>query len=695
MSNNYSLDSLIRSIYTESHSKQNQIQGISKDEFMKQYKGTAKEALMEKIFSVFDFYDAKKDGTINVASATWDMNMETRFFSYDPKTKEVFLNEKQFKKILGEDITVDNFKEALENLKKLADEKIDALIKTELENKLQSLEANNESIPKHILEKIAKFGNNISIKAVNDGYEAVERNSSEETIYKYDSEGNLVKRIDNYTDTLQGGFGEYVTSINIFDNNGNTKEWTEKYKGGYTYTHIPSEGKGILKYGKTQVSYTGEFTQMPTQITINTGLPNETAFAISFDDTGVITDISNADGNQILKMSDETKKLLIKLLNKEAVLGRDFDLNVNCNEVSIEIIKDKNIPDKAKSEIDKLGYAGILEGDGYKTEQLENGDFAIEYLTNASKDFASDKKKVVFGADGSETIYEIKGDKVYVTKKGNVQEYSKEEFSTLKPEYNKWVNGYNPDSQENYVLFKIEDSDFADKLYKVGAKEYLSDSAYTQQIGIFTYNVAIQDNKISVKKDDKEFFIDTSGMTKGEAKFIAEANPEALFRIAQKGIKLILQNPPTGGDGEYLPEENVIYIAPEASSVSILQRRIAHEAGHSYYTHLNDVNKELEESFKKESEQYKHEIEAIKASVHRGDSLYDTEAKQGEALRKFDKYAPEDSNVRYCAENVYEFVAEAYCLLVTGDAKSEFTIAKVYPETFELVKKMIEEENLN
>ena len=248
---------------------------------------------------------------------------------------------------------------------------------------------------------------------------------------------------------------------------------------------------------------------------------------------------------------------------------------------------------------------------------------------------------------------------------------------------------------ENYQLFKIEESEFADKLYKVGERKYISDTEYSQNIEKNTYSVKIQEDKIFVNKNGKEFFIDVSGMTDGEQKFIAESNPEALFRIAEKGIKLILQNPPSGGDGEYLAEENVIYIAPEASEVSILQRRIAHETGHSYYTHLNEVNKELEESFKKESEQYDREIEAIKASVTPEASSLDTIVKQGEALRKFDKYAPEGYDERYCAENVYEFVAEAYCLLVTGDAKSEFTIAKVYPETFELVKKMIEEENLN
>ena len=689
MSNNYSLDSLIRSISTESRSKQNQIQGISKDEFMKQYKGTAKEALMEKIFSVFDFYDAKKDGTANVASATWDMNMEDHFFSYDPKTKEFFLNEKQFKKILGENITVDNFKEALETLKKLADEKLNALIKIEQENKLQKLEANNENIPKPILEKIVNFGN-ISIKAVNDGYEAVSQDGGEETIYQFDSDGNIVKRIDNYTDTLQGGFGDYVTAINIFDKNGDSKEWTEKYKEGYTYTHIPAEDKGVFKYGKTQVSY---LHMEPREITINTGLPNETSFAVSTDDKGNITDISNADNNQILKMSDKTKKLLITLLNKEAVLGRDFDLNVNCNEIFIKIIKDENIPNKAKFEIDKLGYAGMLEEEDYKTELLENGGYTIEYLNNKSKDFSADKKKTRYYTDGTEITIEKKGDRVYISQNNETKEYTIEEFRKLMPDEQNFVQ--KPDTSdeplENYQLFKIEESEFADKLYKIGERKYISDTEYSQNIEKNTYNVKIQEDKIFVNKNGEEFSIDVSGMTDGEQKFIAESNPEALFRIAEKGIKLILQNPPSGGDGEYLPEENVIYIAPEASEVSILQRRIAHETGHSYYTHLNDVNKELEESFKKESEQYEREIEAIKASVTPEASSLDTDAKQIEALRKFDKYAPEGYDERYCAENVYEFVAEAYCLLVTGDAKSEFTIAKVYPETFELVKKMIEE----
>lgn len=667
---------------------------ISKEEFLEKYEDSAKKAEMEKIFSIFDKCDMCNDGAIDLTAIykdglnKWRLNMVYGFFKLDTNTPE---NNPEFILDIPKNMQIskDNFQEALETLHKLVEKKTQDYKEARKKQKLDELKASNSEIPEKVLANIEHYlPYTTSIKIIDGGYEAVGKDGDAETIYKFDLEGNLVKRIDNYTDTQQGDFGDFVTSISIFDENGDMKETAEKYKEGYIYTYIPSEDKGVLKYGKTQVSY--QYME-PREITINKGLPNETTFAVSTDDKGNITDISNADDNQILKISDKTKKCLITLLNKEGVCGRDFDLNVNCNEVSIKIIKDENIPKNAKSEIDKLGYAGMLKEKDYKTEQLENGDFAVEYLTNASRNFASDKKMVVYGADDSETIYEIKGDRVYITENSNVQEYSKEEFSAIKPEYNEWVNGYNTDKQENYELFKIEDSDFANKLYKVGKKEYLSDSAYTQQIGNSTYNVKLLDNKISVTKDGKEFFIDISSMTKGEAKFITESNPEALFRIAQKGIKLILQNPPSGGDGEYLPEENVIYIAPEASSVSVLQRRIAHEVGHSYYTHLNDINKELEESFKQESEQYEKEMEAIKASVTPEKSMLETGVKQGEALRKFDKYAPRNSDFRYCAENLYEFVAEAYCLLVTGNAKSEFTIAKVYPKTFELTKKMIEE----
>ena len=665
---------------------------ISKEEFLEQYEGSAKKAEMEKIFSIFDKFDMSKDGVIDFTAmrkdglSKWQANMSHIFFKQDTNNVREFLLDLP-DNIEGEKISKDNFQEALETLNKLVEKKYKTSNEAKKKQNLEELKASNSEIPEKVLANIEHYISdpNTPIKIIDSGYEAV----SQEEVIKFNSEGKRTTLTEKFINGSPSDFGMVDSITTLYDTNGyDVIEYTEKYIGGYTFTKN-KDNNCFLKYGRNQLSY------MPylAEITVNTGLPNETTFAVLRDEEGNITDISNADNNQILKMSGETKKQLITLLNNDAVLGLNFDLSVNCNEVSVEIIKDENIPDKAKSEIDRLGYAGMLEGEDYKTELLENGGYTIEYLNNKSKDFSADKKKTRYYTDGTEITIEKKGDKVYVSQNNETKEYTIEEFQKLMPDERNFVQ--KPDTSdehlENYQLFKIEESELADKLYKIGERKYISDTEYSQNIEKNTYNVKIQDDKIFVNKNGEEFSIDVSGMTDGEQKFIAESNPEALFRIAEKGIKLILQNPPSGSDGEYLPEENVIYIAPEASEVSILQRRIAHETGHSYYTHLNDVNKELEESFKKESEQYEREIEAIKASVTPEASSLDTGVKQGKALRKFDKYAPDGYDERYCAENVYEFVAEAYCLLVTGDAKSEFTIAKVYPETFELVKKMIEE----
>ncbi len=690
MAENYSLHNLILNIATLGVRNGK----ISKDEFMEQYKGTAKEKSMEKIFTIFDKFDTKNDGTIDlvtVSMSKWSGAMQDNFFNYDNKTKEFTFSEKKFKDIFGEQVSIDNFQEALVGLQNLVAEKENMYARSRLEENIKNKQADYQDIPEEILAKILFYcGSDADIKSVDNGYEAVSYEDGDKDIKFFNSNGNLLKEFISYSKKFVGEYGNLVSAVTMFDDKGNYKASVEKYEGGYTCTYDENRN-GFLQYGKNEFAYTPNLKQ----ITVNKGLPNETSFNVTMDEKGIITDISLDNNNQVIKMSDKTKNLLIKLLNNNAVLGLNFDLNVNCNEVFVEIIKDDNIPEKAASAIDELGYAGLLKDVDYKTEFLENGDYVIEYLSNKSRDFVCDKKKTIFSADGTEKTLEIKGNKVLVTENGETKEYTVEEFLKIMPEENGFVKeeGIVAEEPQNYQLFKIEESELAEELYKVGDRKYSSDTEYTQTVGKNTYTVAIIEDKISVKRDGKEFFIDVSGMTQGAKKFIAESNPVALYRMADKGIKLILQPPPTGGDGEYLPEENVIYIDPEASDIPTLQRRIAHEVGHSYYTHVNPVNKELEDKFKEESDKYASEVEAIKASVTPAETAYDTELKKVEALKQFDKWAPDDSNARYCATNVYEFVAEAYCLLVTGDAKSEFTIAKVYPEAFELAKKMIEAED--
>ena len=318
------------------------------------------------------------------------------------------------------------------------------------------------------------------------------------------------------------------------------------------------------------------------------------------------------------------------------------------------------LPDEIKAEIEYLNNNGMKAGIDYSVTLQDNGDYVLEYLTNYARGFGSIAKRI-YHKDGTQSV---------ITK-------------AL----------YKENSQENWDKFNIEDTDFADKLYKQEGKIFITDSEYSQKINNVNFEVKLDTDKIFIKKNGEQFSIDTSNIPEAMKKVLFGANPAALFRIAKQGIRIKFETPPDGGDAQWLPFEKTIYIEPDNSEVRILQRRIAHEAGHSYYTDDMPVNEELEEIFAEETDIYNAEIFEIESSFDAGNNDLKTMAEIHEALKKFDKYAPEMDNTRYCAKNVYEFVAEAYCLLVTGHAKSEFTIAKVYPKTFELVKKLIEEED--
>ena len=49
-----------------------------------------------------------------------------------------------------------------------------------------------------------------------------------------------------------------------------------------------------------------------------------------------------------------------------------------------------------------------------------------------------------------------------------------------------------------------------------------------------------------------------------------------------------------------------------------------------------------------------------------------------------------DGNYTYCAENIYEFAAEAGCLWLSGKSDSEFTIATHFPKSYRLFVQLIE-----
>jgi len=685
---------------------------VSRDEFLEKYKGSDKEAAMQKIFTIFDRADSKTDGVINLSSTSisdgtsWFRNKMSDYFfepefanENDQVAKGFVLDTDRFIQRFGEDVSVENFKEALEDLNQIVSQRKEKDDSIRQENDISLLKNNNKDIPEAVLSKIYhSAGADVDIKIVeNNGetfYEVKTHEEDAEMIHIFDKEGsyvsNTVHNVDNGDD-----YGVIDTETAFFDEK-NPVSLFQKFNTGVERTYF-RDGSETCKFKKTEFHYNPEGEL--EQIIINNGLPNQTEFIIKMNNAE-IDDISAADNQSVLKMSDETKNTLKKLYNNGLFLGVDFNLEVRCNEIVVSSIKDEDMPDALKNEIDKLTKQGCKKGIGkfalnnsdYKMSQMPNGNYAIVYLTHSALDYSCDKKRVVYSPDGSIETVEMKNDKLLVTKNGETHQFELTDIEAQR--ITNECFGFTitkPDDKDllNYERFKIEESGFSKNLYQVGKPEYISDTEYTQKIGNNEYRVSILSGKISVQKNGKEFFISTEGISEGAVKFISQSNPDALYTIAKHGVSIKLQAPLTGGDGEFIPDENAIYIAPDASEIEILQRRIAHEVGHIYYTHKNAVNKELEEMFKQESEAYEKELAEVVAKAPIGKNSFETELNKGEVMRNFSKWSSGDA--RYCATNVYEFVAEAYCLLVTGNAKSAFTIANVYPKTFAIVKKMIQE----
>ena len=175
---------------------------ISKEEFLEKYEDSAKKAEMEKIFSIFDKCDMCNDGAIDLTAIykdglnKWRLNMVYGFFKLDTNTPE---NNPEFILDIPNNMQIskDNFQEALETLYKLVEKKTQDYEEARKKQKLDELKASNSEIPEKVLANIEHYlPYTTSIKIIDGGYEAVGKDGDAETIYKFDLEGNLVKRID-------------------------------------------------------------------------------------------------------------------------------------------------------------------------------------------------------------------------------------------------------------------------------------------------------------------------------------------------------------------------------------------------------------------------------------------------------------------------------------------------------------------
>ena len=673
MSENYSLYNTIRKIVQNvGHADDNF--SITKKEYMKNYRGTKNEALMEKLFSIFDNADYKTDNEINFSILDSGSNrvksyLLTRFFD---KPEDIYNGEEwtfnidKLREKLGINIEESDFKQALDDIAKMSEEYKKNTDKKKQETAINSLKSNNSDIDlsEDILKKISKYADkNAKVEAIKNNkgetYYQITNNKSEDNsvqVCQFDKNGNLEVET-SYTEEIDDelyGKSEYSK---IYYNEKETTESITKFKNGISKIRYKNGSEECL-YGKTALEYLEDGS---TKLKVNKGLPNETKFNITLN-MGKFADISPTNSG-IIKMSEETKQELLYLSQKELIFGADYTLKVECNEVKIEFIKDEKLPNSLNTEIEGLNKKGMSRTYDFTVTKNDDDNYSIKYNTLASRNYASDFKEVIYDKNGNiiKTTEEMKNIK------------SKEESA--------------------FENFDVQTTPFASKLYKQGVVKNISDLKYEQKIGKNKYTVAIENNKIFVKCNEQKFSIDTSNLDSDAIKFLSKSYPKALFDIAKNGIKIILKAPETGGDGEYIAEENAIYIDPDVSDIETLHRRISHETGHIIYNHTKAKNEAFENTFKQELEAYYKKLKEIDDNVPQSAKYFENLENKAIAREKYENYVDPESNQFYCARNVYEFMAEAYCLLTTGHAKSEVTIAKLFPKTFEIAKEIIENQD--
>lgn len=210
--------------------------------------------------------------------------------------------------------------------------------------------------------------------------------------------------------------------------------------------------------------------------------------------------------------------------------------------------------------------------------------------------------------------------------------------------------------------FNPKTSQVASLLPNIGQKENISANQYSQKINNKTYTIEKTENSITITCNGTSHKINLQGIHQNIQKMIMDTNPVALYRIAEKGIKLkMVDDAKATQNGGYSPTDNVIVMNSGRTSTAYFKQALAHETGHSLYNKEEfPENPAFEASFAEEKAAWEKVTDEFK-----------------------------DGNHAYAADSSNEFFAEAYCLLVTGNSKSAYTICKYFPKTLAIVKQMI------
>lgn len=424
---------------------------IKTENLKAKYKGSDKEQIMNTIFDKLDAIDS-------IESCYLDKIQEEEVTDYKDQeirnTTAFFTNWRdnilenggislaKIQKLFGQNVSIEDVAQAFN----------DMLTEVEIENKKMIEEENtfrnsmissidDKNLPEDIKQLLSP-GTEVKITEYNGKkYYSIKHEEFGITI-DYNEKGERISVSQNFNDEGDGAGVE----IQFLDEKENVQMEILKFNTGLIQKHDFITGKQTLQFGKTTLEYEDtqilneeeimqgrdnglyklgdEWKKTYKNITVNTGLPNETKLDFEYDENGNIKDIKFAtdekeqtaylgDSNYInLKMppigiSDKEKQNLIDLLNNGARLGNDFELKINGNKIEVTpTILDSdgnyvaNVPNAVKNDAIELLKQGFKAGKDYKITQNKDGTFKIDLETQRAMNYEGNEKFITYSKDG-------------------------------------------------------------------------------------------------------------------------------------------------------------------------------------------------------------------------------------------------------------------------------------------------------
>ena len=442
----------------------------------------------------------------------------------------------------------------------------------------------------------------------------------------------------------------------------------------------------------------------------NARLGNDFELKINGNNVEVLPTILDADGDYVENIPQAIKKDVVELLKQGFRAGKDYNITQDedgsfrldydtqnimeyeCDEKFITYSKDgknksttlisgdeikiiatdKNgatfttIQSRSEQFLQSL-LSNDLEGANKLLDDITHVrgkdfnlyDIALKYQEQTGKNLIDEAiEKYINGELDGKFLERLGGQAVIFS-----EAFTDFDLSALKNSYDTII-----EYKQELRNFDINKTTISKDLPQIDRKKQLGDFKYSQKINNADYIVELKNNKIEISKNGILEELDLAGVHPNIQKNIAKASPNVLYDLALKGIPLIIKDQYNQLDihtqGIYNAINKSIELYSEVVAGSNFNQVLAHEVGHTFHNQMNLKNDKLEKCFEEEYSAWLNAEEPIKSG-----------------------------NEVYCTENIFEFFAEAYTLIKTGNSDSAYTIAKHFPQTFAVVKEMLEKED--